>query len=140
MIWSRLLEKKPSIPQRLIIKERVMLEYRDGRFSENMDIESAMTKFRKAISDDQFGEDPFTIRALHVGTEEELNEIRLREAYHPESDKVDLQTQINDLKEQLEAIKPVKSSFIHIPTDQERKALQDIMDAGKKKETVFLFD
>ncbi len=112
-----------------------MLEYRNGEFSENMDIEKAFKKFQNALE-----EDPFTLKALHVGSEDELNEIRLRKAYHPESDKGDLQAQIDDLKETLEAMKPVKSSYIHIPTDQERKALQDIMDAGKKKETVFLFD
>ena len=105
-----------------------MLEYRNGEFSENMDLESAMEKFQNALT-----EDPFTLKALHVGTEDELNEIRIGKAYHPGLDKGDLQTQIDDLKEQLEAMKPVKSSFIHIPTDQERKVLKDIMDAGKKK-------
>lgn len=116
-------------------QEKSMLENRNGEFSENMDIENAMAKFQNALT-----EDPFTLKALHVGTEEELDEIRRGYKYHPESDKGDLQVQIDDLKEQLEAMKPVKSSFIHIPTYQERKVLQDIMDAGKEKEAVFLFD
>lgn len=113
-----------------------MLEYRNGEFSENMDLESAMEKFQNALT-----EDPFTFKALHVGTEDELNEIRRGSVYPPEEEKgEDLQSQIDDLKAAVEDLKPVKSSLIHIPTDQERKALQDITDAGKDKETSFLFD
>lgn len=115
-----------------------MLEYRDGHFSENMDIESAIAKFQNALTEDPFGEDPFIIRALHVGTEDELNEIRNRGKFKLElpKDTGSLQSQIDELKEQFKEMKPVKSLYIHIPTDQERKALQDIMDAGKKKEVV----
>ncbi len=112
-----------------------MLEFRDGEFSENMDIERAMAKFQNALE-----EDPFNLKALHVGTPEELDDIRKRPTFKLDEESQDLQSQIDDLKEQVKELKPVKSQYIHIPTDQERKVLKDIMDAGKKKETVFLFD
>ena len=104
-----------------------MLEYRNGEFSENMDIESALAKFQNALT-----EDPFTLKALHVGTEEELNEIRLRKAYHPESDKGDLQAQIDDLKETLEAMKPVSSPYIHILSEQEREVAKGLLESNEQ--------
>ena len=108
-----------------------MLEHRDGHFSENMDIENAMAKFQHALT-----EDPFTLKALHVGNDDELDAVRnFRNICDLEPDKEDLQSQIDDLKKQVKELKPVKSQYIHIPTDQERKVIQDIMDAGKKKET-----
>ena len=114
-----------------------MLEYRDGTFSPELPINEAFEKFWNELEE---GKD---IKSLHVGTKEELEEIRNRKTFSvidEHAHKGDLQAQIDDLKAAVEDLKPVKSSYIHIPTDQERKALQDIMDAGKKKETVFLFD
>ncbi len=112
-----------------------MLEYKDGRFSENMDIEKAFSKFQNAMEEETF---PF--KALHVGSEEELNDIRKKKSFSMMDEHAhtkDFQTQIDDLKEQLAELNPVKSQYIHIPTDQERKVLSDIMGASEKRGVLF---
>ncbi len=115
-----------------------MLEYKDGHFSENMTLEKAFSRFQQ-----EAGKEDFSLRALYFGTPEELDDIRKKKSFSIMDEHAhtkDFQTQIDDLKEQLAELKPVKSQYIHIPTDQERKALSDIMNVGKKKETAFLFD
>jgi len=66
-----------------------------------------------------------------------LDELKVSQTWKPEEKEQKLQEQIDELKTAVEGLKPVKSSYIHIPTDQERKALKDIMDAGKESKIMF---
>ena len=110
------------------------IEYQDGSFSENMPISEAFTKFKQ---DMERMENP--AKALYVGTPSELEEIKARSKNafkfddETEEEKADLQSQIDDLKEKVGAMKPVKSKYIHIPTDEERKVMQDILEANKRE-------
>ena len=108
------------------------IEYRGGTFSKNMPIMEAFKYFEKEMV-----RCPDQLKALHVGTEEELDELKESQTWKPEEKEQKLQEQIDELKLAVEDLKPVKSRYIHIPTDQERKALQDIIDSEKKAGFMF---
>ena len=92
------------------------MEYRDGTFSENFEQSEIFARLQQ-----EFDRDPFRLKALHVGTEDELNELK---SWKPELESQDLQSQIDELKEQLKELAPTKSQFIHIPTLEEREAFE----------------
>lgn len=81
------------------------VQYRDGSFSENMPIDEAFEEFTRAIRDE-------TARALHVGSEKELDHIKQKKK---------LEDQVTELSERLEKLEqpPVKSSSVVIPTRDE---------------------
>jgi len=81
------------------------IEYIDGSFSENMPINDALKKLKDAIDDG-------SARALHIGTEKELNAIKHRKS---------IEQELSDLKGRLEKLEepPVESSTVVIPTRDE---------------------
>lgn len=81
------------------------VEYIDGSFSENMPAEEAFRQFAQAFEDG-------TARALHVGTEVELNKIKKKRS---------IEEELETLKMQVKALQepPTKSEHIVIPTKDE---------------------
>ncbi len=86
-----------------------MIERRDGTFTENMTLENAFDMFKQQMEDE-----PSKFKALHVGSEKELDEVR---------EKADMQTQLDKLSAKVDSIEKPKSDFIHIPTQEEIKQL-----------------
>jgi len=86
-------------------------EYIDGTFSPDLPIEESFEKFWEEI------QDGIPVRSLHVGTEKELDEIK---------GKVDLQSQIDELRAKIEENESLKSDSIDILTDKQIKAFQSI--------------
>lgn len=81
------------------------IQYTDGSFSENIPIDKAVKKFQDAI-------DQGNARALYVGTENELEQIKKRKL---------LEDQITELSTRIEKLEngPIKSEIIIIPTRDE---------------------
>ena len=103
------------------------IEYRDGSFSENMPVDEALEKFQKQLIDAQNedlrrhveGKQP---RALHIGTDEELNKLKTKSlSWIPPEEKqeLDLQAQIDELREKVESLELPKSNLIEIPTKEQ---------------------
>jgi len=112
--------------------------YKDGSFSENMPVDEALEKFKKQLFEAQSEDmlrhiDGKRPKALHVGTEEELNDLKAR-SFWPQEEKPesDLQAQIDELREKVELLEGSKSSVIEIPTkEQVRQFIKE--DLLKKK-------
>jgi len=83
-----------------------MIQNRDGSFSEMMTVNDGFAKFFDSFENG----DP--VRSFHVGTFSELEKIK---------EEANFQTQLNDLKTEVEELKPVKSKMILIPTDAQIK-------------------
>lgn len=81
------------------------IEYKDGTFSNNMPINEAFEKFIESI-------DEGTAKALHVGTNRELNEVKRKKS---------IEDQIKDIDRRLSAVEedPVESEVLVIPTKDE---------------------
>ena len=82
-----------------------MIEFPNNEFSENMDFDEAMTKFKDFVDND------VPVKALHVGTIAELNRVRFEGG---------LEHRIEALEKKFKSLEPApKSSTIIIPTDEE---------------------
>lgn len=95
------------------------IEYRDGSFSENEPVEFATKKFFKELQLDDRG-----IKALHIGSEDELNRIKKKKK---------LEAEIESLKERIEVLEEQKitSEVIVIPT---KVQIDNIKELLEKKE------
>jgi exonuclease VII small subunit len=87
------------------------VQYRDGSFSETMPFDEAVEEFQKAL-------DLNTARALIVGTEDEIGQIKNRKALEDEI--AELSARVTELEDG-----PIKSEKVIIPTrDEVLKALR----------------
>ncbi len=80
------------------------IQYRDGSFSDNMPLPEAMEKFFEAIEEN-------TARALFVGTDNELKQIKK---------KATVEEQISELEKRISDVEagPVESENIIIPPEK----------------------
>lgn len=93
------------------------IEYRDGRFSKNMPLDEAIRRFQGESE-----REPEYLKALHIGTEEELNDLKSRSIWNmieEDEKEVDLQSQINELRGRVDAMEQSKSTLIEIPTQEQ---------------------
>jgi hypothetical protein len=97
-----------------------MIERRDGTFSEfyEMDeftkiMEKQVQRYQEMIKEIDPGFKPLPeYKAFHFGTKQELEEIKGKKA---------LQVQIDELKEEVEQLKPLKSDHVILPTQDDIK-------------------
>ena len=81
------------------------LQYDDTHFSENMPLDKAVKELNKRL------EERLPVQALHIGTNEKLNEIKK---------KADLSKRLDELQSRIDDIeKPTKSELIYEPTKEE---------------------
>jgi hypothetical protein len=80
-------------------------EYRDGSFGETKPLKEAIEDFSKALEDG-------TAKALHVGTPEEIEQVKARKQADPAKE-------IEELKKRMDALESEKKSPIRVPTWEE---------------------
>jgi len=87
------------------MEDQMSVQYTDGSFSETEPIEFAIEKFNKAL-------DLGTARALYVGTENEIEQIKKKKK---------IEDQIAELSARVDKVEdgPIKSESVVIPTRDE---------------------
>ncbi len=83
-----------------------MIQNRDGSFENITDLNEALEKLQSRLEDPP--------KALHIGTKRELEAVKTE---------ADLQTQLAELKVEVEKMKSPNSSSLHIPTGTEIDAI-----------------
>jgi hypothetical protein len=89
-----------------------MIEYYDGCFSENMPAHDAIEKLLVLLPSN-------TVKALHFGTDKQLDAIRKE---------VDLKEQFQQLQAEVRQLQAKQSDFLYIPTKQEVDKLVQMED------------
>jgi hypothetical protein len=82
------------------------IEYQDGTFSEDLSAEEAIKRFATEY------ENRVPVRALHIGTVEELKAVK---------EKSNMSDRIDALESKIKDLSPVKSDLIDTPTPDEIK-------------------
>jgi hypothetical protein len=97
----------------------VSIEYRDGNFSEALPLEEALRRFsEEALCG-------VGVRALHVGSVEELDAIKSRAT---------LSERLTALEEKIKDIEPLRPGLVLIPTTEESQRFRRLPDIPQEQE------